>query len=178
MGRASRVTVKPQLGALHRTTAGCLVDKALRHQGNLIQQDACQSDALYQVLGAFVFAAKQIKAVGLIACAHHNLVFRAVLLESEHAAQPRREVAGHISAQTLNGLATQSKVLTAEIGHCPHDKANCHGNGLAGTDGAVTDDALIILKTGSIPPGHCQVLPGAQFLILHWCPTPLWCFGR
>ena len=61
-----------------------------------------------------------------------------MLLESEHATQPRREVAGYISPQALNGLAAQSKVLTAEIRHCPHDKANRHGNGLAGTDGAIT----------------------------------------
>ena len=60
MLRPCRVAVAPELGAVHRAAAGCLIDEALRHQGDFIQKNSSQGNALHQILGAFVLTAKDV----------------------------------------------------------------------------------------------------------------------
>ena len=80
--RSRRVAVKPPGRALNGATARCLIDEALRHQGDLIKKGSRCRDTLYQVLGTFVLATEDIKIIGI---RHGEKMYETLLTNEECA---------------------------------------------------------------------------------------------
>ena len=117
---AIRITVKPKLWAIHRTSASRLVDKAFWHQGNLIEKNAGQRDSLNQVLAAFILAAEDVEVIGSRSPAdfYHivsSMVLHVVSTAPKHQLQPKQD----ISPEAANGLTAHGEVLAAEPIHRP-----------------------------------------------------------
>ena len=96
--RVFRVAVKPVLGTCNGTPAGSLVDKRLRHQGNLITEHPRQGNALDQILAAFIFPAVYVKIIGYITAADlHQVVIPMIPYHvspaPEHQFQPEQDIA-------------------------------------------------------------------------------------
>ena len=119
--RAIRVAVKPEFTSFHGAAACCLIDEALRHQGNLIKKDPRQSDALDEVLAAFVLAAEYVKIILNAPPCHDQQVIRPMICNLiatafQHQLQPEQDV----PAEAADGLSAHGEVLSGETAHGPH----------------------------------------------------------
>jgi len=120
MLRPLRIAVEPELGAINAASAGCLVDKAFRHQGDFIEKDPCQGDALDEILRSFVLAAEEVEVVRYRSTADNDQVVRPAVLDpvasgSEHELEPEQ----HVPPEAADRLAAHCQVLAAECGHRP-----------------------------------------------------------
>ena len=132
VGGASRIAVKPPGRSLNRTAGRCLVNETLRHQRNLIKKGACCRNTLYQVLGAFVLAAKDKKIIcfSIPADFQHvreisgNMIFPVIPAAGKHQLQ----ILQHVTFKGADGLARHDKILAIIPCHCPHDKRQAHAH--------------------------------------------------
>lgn len=100
---------------LNGATARCLIDEALRHQGDLIKKGSRCRDTLYQVLGTFVLASEDIKIIGLAVSGdfQHVRKFSGDVVDPviPAAGQHQLEVLQHISLEGADRLPRHDEVL-------------------------------------------------------------------
>ena len=118
-----RIAVKPVFRPAHRTTARCLIDKALWHQRHLIAEQPRQSNTLYQVLAALVLTAKNVKIVGDCSAAYFHqiicpVVYNLIPAALKHQLEPKQ----HVAPEGSDGLAAHGEVLAVKGAHGPHHK--------------------------------------------------------
>ena len=167
VARRLGVAVKPELRPGDRAARHSLLYEGARHKGDLIEEDSRQSNALNKGVAGFVSASEEVVGIRAIAASDNHFILAAALGNLEHTLKPCGNMYDNVTPKRFNRAAADSEVLFIEAAHAPQDKAVRHGNGLAGTDGAVTDDAVSILMFRFRPPEEGRILPRTEALVLH-----------
>ena len=165
MARKLRVAVEPHFRAFHAASACRLIDKALRHQGDLIEENASQRNALDQILRPLVLAAEDVEVILPAALGDDDQILGALVIgfiasALQHQAKPEK----HIPAKTADGFAAHGEVLAVEICHRPESERQGHAQSLAASDRAVADNTVRFVYRGFFRP-PVQHLP---LLLREW----------
>ena len=153
MVRPLRIAVEPPLSALDGAAGGCLIDKGLRHKGDLIKERPGEGNALDQVLRGFVLPAEEVEGIDPPAAGDNQQVVGAsVLTDVTGGGNHLYQHGNDIASEGADGLAAEGKARAVEGRHRPEDKGKRHTDRLAGADRAVGDNAVIIGEGRSVPP--------------------------
>ena len=151
-----RIAAEPVPRARHRTAGQCLLHKGAGHQGDLIQQDPGQGDALDEGGAAFIPPAEEVKPVFAPAQPHRkHPPPGGKPAPVPHPPQNGEEGLQQVALEGEDGFAAEGKILAGKAVGRPHHEGEGKTQRFAAAHRPIAEDGVFLAVRGAgAPPGE------------------------